>query len=92
MGTGFLRGDAILFLVIQAEAKTVAERRKGSLGGIGFRSFERDIVHLARRCSVAFTGAMTFPNDGRAIRMHGDPDPGDVDRQEGPAVFAQPSR
>ena len=45
-------------------------------------------MHLARRCSVAFTGAMAFPNDGRAIRMHGDPDPGDVDRQEGPAVFA----
>jgi len=44
-------------------------------------------VHLARRCSVAFTGAMAFPNDGRAIRMNGDPDPGDVDRQEGSPVL-----
>src|SRR5450759_2289286 len=31
---------------------------------------------------------MALTNDGCAIRMHGDPDPGEVDRQEGPAVLA----
>ena len=30
---------------------------------------------------------MAFPNNGCPIRMHGDPDPGDVDRQEGAAVL-----
>jgi hypothetical protein len=45
-------------------------------------------VHLAGRCSAAFAGAMALTNDGCTIRMHGDPDPGEVDRQEGPAVLA----
>jgi hypothetical protein len=31
-----------------------------------------------------FAGAMALPNDGRAIRLHGDPDPGEVDRRKGP--------
>jgi hypothetical protein len=31
---------------------------------------------------------MAFPNDGRTIRMHGDPDPGEVDRQECAPVLA----
>ena len=31
---------------------------------------------------------MALPNDGRAIGMYGDPDSGDIDRQEGPAVLA----
>src|SRR5450759_3088633 len=31
---------------------------------------------------------MAFPNNGRAIRMNGDPDPGEVDRQECAPIFA----
>ena len=31
---------------------------------------------------------MAFPNDGRAISMHGDSNSGDIDHQEGPAVLA----
>ena len=30
---------------------------------------------------------MAFPNDGRAIRMNGDSDPGDIDCQEGSPVL-----
>ena len=30
---------------------------------------------------------MAFSDDGRAIRMHGDPNSGDIDRQEGAAVL-----
>jgi hypothetical protein len=40
-------------------------------------------VHLARGGAAAFAGAMTFSNNSRAIRMHGDADSRDVDRQEG---------
>jgi hypothetical protein len=45
-------------------------------------------VHLARGRSAAFASAVAFPNDGRAIRMNGDPDPGEVDRQECAPIFA----
>ena len=31
---------------------------------------------------------MTFPNNSRTIRMHGDSNSGDIDRQEGAAVLA----
>src|SRR5665811_1917286 len=31
---------------------------------------------------------MALPNYGRAVRMHGYPDPGEVDRQEAPPVLA----
>ena len=31
---------------------------------------------------------MAFPNNGRAVRMNGDPEPGDIDHHEGPAVLA----
>ena len=31
---------------------------------------------------------MTFANNGCAVSVHRDPDPGDVDREEGPTVFA----
>ena len=31
---------------------------------------------------------MAFANDGRAVSVHRDPDPGDIDREEAPAVFA----
>ena len=45
-------------------------------------------MDLARGRAAAFAGGMALPNNGRAIRMHGDPDPGEIDRQEGPAVLA----
>jgi hypothetical protein len=44
-------------------------------------------VHLTRGRSMAFAGAMAFPDDSRAIGMHGDPDSGDINRQEGAPVF-----
>jgi hypothetical protein len=31
---------------------------------------------------------MAFPNDGCAVRMNGDPDPGDIDRHECAPIFA----
>src|SRR5664280_3868477 len=37
---------------------------------------------------MAFTGAMAFPNDGRAVRMYGDAHTGGVDRQESSPIFA----
>ena len=30
---------------------------------------------------------MAFANDGRAVGVHRDPDPGDIDREEAPTVF-----
>ena len=72
----------------RARDRTVSEGRQRPFGGVGFGGFERDVVHLARRCAAAFTGAMAFPNDGCAVCMNGDPDPGEVDRQECAPIFA----
>ena len=38
--------------------------------------------------AAAFTGAMVFPNDGGAIGVYCNPDPGGVDGKEGAAVLA----
>ena len=73
---------------IELKTERLSERGQRPLGGVGFRGLERDIVHLARGRSVAFTGAMALANDGCTIRMHGDPHPGDIDREECAAVFA----
>ena len=72
----------------RAQGRRVCRRLPGSLGGIGFCGLEGDIVHLAGGCAVAFAGAMAFTDDGCPVRMHGDPDPGDVDGQECAPVLA----
>ena len=46
-------------------------------------------MDLAGRGSSAFTGAVTFANDGRAIGMYRDAHSGDIDGEEGAAVFAR---
>ena len=73
---------------IELKTERFAEGGQRPFGGIGFRGLERDVVHLAGRCSAAFAGAMAFADDGCAVGMHGDPHPGDIDRQEGAAVLA----
>ena len=45
-------------------------------------------MHLTRCRSASFSGAMAFTNDGCPIRLDSNPDSGDVDRQEAPAVLA----
>ena len=37
---------------------------------------------------MTIAGAVAFPNNGRAIRMNGDPDPGEVDREVCAPVLA----
>jgi hypothetical protein len=48
---------------------------------------EARIVHLTRRCPPTFTSPVPFPDDSCAVSVNGNPHSGDVDRQEGPAVF-----
>src|SRR5450759_1093160 len=52
---------------IELQTERPAEGRQSPFGGIGLCCLERDVVHLARRCSAAFAGAMALPNDGRAV-------------------------
>jgi hypothetical protein len=60
---------------IELEAKRLSESRQCSFCGVGFCDLERDVPR--RR---GLRGAMALLDDGCAVRMHGDPDPGDVDR------------
>ncbi len=46
-------------------------------------------MHLAGRGAAALAGAMTFPDDGSAIGMDGQPHPGDIDRKESAAVLSR---
>ena len=91
-GTDDRRGQGLLLccgLAAPIELKTEGLAKGGQrpFGGVGFGRLERDIVHLAGGCSAAFAGAMAFPDDGRAICLHSDPHPGDIDRQEGAPVL-----
>ena len=45
-------------------------------------------MHLAGGRPVAFPGAMALADDGRAVCMHGEPDPGCIDGEEGATVLA----
>src|ERR1039458_1449542 len=82
-----LRGQGLLgyccpAALIELETKRFTEGRQRPLGGIGFCDLEGDIVHFAWCRSASFSGAVAFPNDGRAVRMYGDAHTGGVDRQE----------
>ena len=94
--TGTVAGDGAVGLLgcccpaapIELKTKRPAEGRQRPLGGIGFRRLEGDVVHLAGGGAAAFAGAMAFPDDGCALRLHGDADPGDIDGEESALVFA----
>lgn len=73
---------------IELKTKRPAKSGECPLGGIGLGCFERNIVHLARRGSAAFPGAMALADDCRAVRLHGDADPGDIDSKETAAFLA----
>ena len=45
-------------------------------------------MHLARGRAATFAGAMALADDGCAVRLHGDPHPGDVDGKESALVLA----
>ena len=85
-GRGFC-GAVRLAAPIKLKPEWFAERRKRPFGGIGFGGLERNVVHLAGGRAAAFTGAMALADDGCTVRLHGDPHPGDIDRQESAAVF-----
>ena len=73
---------------IELKTEGLAKGGQRPLGGVGLGGLERDIVHLAGGRAAAFPGAMALPDDGCAVRLHGDPDPGDIDGEEGAAVLA----
>lgn len=44
-------------------------------------------MHLARTLAATLTRTMTFADDSGPCRLHGNPDPGDIDRQKHAAAF-----
>ena len=76
-------------VTIKFKPERFAERRQRSFGGIGFSGLERDVVDFTGRGAPTFAGAVPFTNDGCTVGVHGDPDPGDVDRKEAAAVFTR---
>ena len=75
-------------MAIELQSKRLAEGGESSFGGIGFGSLDGDVMGFTGRGAAALAGAMAFADDGCPVRMHGDADPRDIDRQETAPVFA----
>ena len=72
---------------VKLKTEWPAEGSQRPFRGIGLCGLQRDVVNLAWGRAATFTGAMAFPNNGCAICLNGDADPGDVDRQKDTPIF-----
>ena len=75
-------------MAIKRKPEWSAEGGERAFGGVGFGRFQSNVVDLARHASATFAGAMALADDGQTIGLDADPNLGDVDSKESPALFA----
>ena len=63
----------------KAQARSVCRMLPKSVGGIGFRRLQSNVVNFARRGAAAFTRTVSLSNNHCAIGMHCYSHPSDID-------------